>query len=148
MIGKRPVLKVFFAVVCGFFLLAVPVTFAAQLGGVVQGTKRVVKKGAEATEKGVETAAEKTKECAEAVGRGVKKAVTGDDDDDSRYKSEDYNSRTGTRTSGITTQTSPTHLPATAGELSLLALTGTLALTAAAASTAIRKRRRMFARNR
>jgi len=145
MIGKRPVLKVFFAVACALVLLVVPMTFAAQLGGVVEGTKRVIKKGAEATGKGVETAAEKTKEGAEAVGKGVKKAVTGDDDNDTRYE---YKSRTGTRSSGMTTETGPTHLPATAGGLPLLALTGTLALAAAATSTAIRRRRRAFARKR
>src|SRR6516162_8781472 len=63
------------ALSCCLVLVLVPVLANAQLGGVYQGAKQGVQKGAEEVQKGVETGAEKTKEGAEAT----KNAITGED---------------------------------------------------------------------
>src|SRR5580765_7561201 len=71
-------LKLLFALVCCFAIIAIPVAASAQ-GGIIDGAKHGVQKGADVTKKGVVTGAEKTKEGAEAVGHGVKNVFTDDD---------------------------------------------------------------------
>jgi hypothetical protein len=117
----------------GFVMLLIPISSGAQTGGILGGVK-----------KGVQQGAEKTKEGAEAVGRGTKKVVTGEDNnpDNQRMKSSESQSQTeSTRTGSTQTEstqtqqrgTGKTNLPKTAGELPLLALAGCLALAGAAA---------------
>jgi len=112
------------------------------------GAQNVLKKGAHAVQKGVETGVEKTKEGAETVGRETKKAITGEDESERRMKSTEAPSSTTTTapaprttrrtTSGSTaTRSSETRnrrLPGTAGELSLLLLAGGFALAGFGAS--------------
>src|SRR5262249_44261897 len=99
---------------------------------------------------GVEGAANKTKEGAEAVGRGTKKAITGEDNNtnNERMKSSESQSQTGTtQTESTQTESSQTqsretgkrHLPKTAGELPLLGLAGCLALAGALATRLCRR---------
>jgi hypothetical protein len=131
--------------------------------GIKKGAEGV-KKGAETAADKTEDAAEATgkgiKKGAETVGKGVKDVFDDDDDnhdtdiDHSRMKSSETQSQTGTRTqtqpgaAGSTrTDSRSTHtddhegrnLPATAGELPLLALIGTLALAGAGALRAARR---------
>jgi len=130
-------------------LLLVPLLVSAQTPG------GIIKKGAQGVEKGVVTGAEKTKEGAEAVGKGTKKVITGKDTNtgENRMKSTEPGTESGTSTapsettSGATTSEATDterakagkKLPATAGELPLLALAGVLALAAFGATKLIRR---------
>ncbi len=148
MIMERLKLKLLLAACC-FTLVLIPMSAGAQAGGIVQGTKKGVQKGAETVEKGAEGAAQKTKEGAEAVGQGVKKTVTGEDENSSQNRMKTTETQPGTETQpstgsketkpGETTETKPgeegkKNLPKTAGELPLLALAGCLALACAGAT--------------
>src|SRR5690242_14603017 len=69
--------KILLAIVCCLALVAVvPLSVHAQGG--------IIKQGAQGVQKGVETGAQKTKEGAETVGKGVKDTVTGDDSSDTQ----------------------------------------------------------------
>ena len=120
----------------GFALLLVPISLGAQ--GILHGAKKGIQQGAGAVQQGVEGAANKTKEGAQAVGRGTKKVITGEDDnqDKARMKSSESQSQTeSTQTESTQTQSKETgkrNLPKTAGELPLLGLAGCLALAGAA----------------
>jgi hypothetical protein len=139
-------------VACVFALLLVPVLASAQLGGVVQGTKHGVQKGAGAVKQGAEGAAEKTKEGAEAVGHGTKKVITGKENNpqDNRMKPsetqpesqpqsqpESQPQQRSTETKGA--ETGEKNLPKTAGELPFLALAGFLSLAGAGVSRVLRR---------
>ena len=134
--------RVLLALVCSLAIISLPLSAGAQ---------NILKKGAQGIQKGVETGVDKTKEGAEAVGHGVKKAVTGEDTSDSRMKSTEPSQATApsqttapstgsqttrpsqTRTRGTATATARAngeHLPATAGEFPLIALIGISALAA------------------
>ena len=108
--------------------------------GILDKTKEGLKKGGEEVKKGAETVGEKTKEGAEAIGRGVKKAVTGDDDDKdsiNREKGTEAQPQKPTGNTSTSTEGSTSggkEMPATAGELPLLALAGALAFASAAVS--------------
>src|SRR5215510_8623480 len=78
MFGTRRTREFLLVLACCFALVLIPLSASAQ--------GDLLKKGAHGVQKGVETGAEKTKEGAEAVGHGVKKAVTGEDT--SREKNE------------------------------------------------------------
>jgi hypothetical protein len=150
MIVTRLTQRVLLAFVCGLAIISLPVAAGAQ---------GIIKKGAEGVQKGVETGVDKTKEGAEAVGHGVKKAVTGEDTSTSRMKSTQTEP---TKPSQATTPTERTtgeprsssretenaatrgeRLPATAGELPLLALIGVLALAGYGTSKLTRRVRVM-----
>jgi hypothetical protein len=150
--------RVFLVLVCCLAIIFLPLSAGAQ---------GIIKKGAEGVQKGVETGAEKTKEGAEAVGHGAKKAITGEDTSTSRMKSTETNqstepsqtttpsgtdtrSRSTTSSQSTTTESSSTSrntaqragtkkLPRTAGELPLLALAGVLSLAAAGTSRLLRR---------
>jgi LPXTG-motif cell wall-anchored protein len=129
----------------GLVMLLIPISSGAQTGGILGGAKKGVQQGADTVQKGVEKGAHETKEGAEAVGRGTKKAITGEDNnpDQSRMKSESQSQTESTQTESTRTQSKATgkrNLPKTAGELPLLALAGCLALAGAAAS-GLRRRR-------
>jgi hypothetical protein len=133
---RKRIVRGLFALAFGFAMAMIPVSLTAQTaGGVVQGTKHGIEKGAGAVGQGVEGAANKTKEGAEAVGQGTKKAITGEENnpDKTRMKSTEAQTQTES-TETKSTETGKTNLPKTAGELPLLALTGFLALAGAAAS--------------
>jgi len=149
---KLTVIVVAFA--CCFALLVVPALASAQIGGVVNGAKHGIQKGATEAQKGVEGAVDKTKEGAEAVGRGTKKAITGEDDNsgDNRMKPQESNPQSDNRMKSgqsqadqSSTQTESTgetqqkNLPKTAGELPLLALAGYLSLLGAGVSRLVRR---------
>src|SRR4051812_29207252 len=67
-----------FAVVFLFVFMLASLSASAQ-GGLWDKTKEGVEKGAGTVEKDAVKAGEKTKEGAEAAGRGIKNTVTGDD---------------------------------------------------------------------
>jgi hypothetical protein len=142
MIQRNLKLKVLFAAVCCFALVLIPLSAGAQ-GSLWHGAKKGVQKGASEVQKG-----------AESVGQETKKAITGDDNDQTKTQSQDQNdarmkSTTGTQTEtsttteeterGQTQQTEGKSMPRTAGELPLLALIGCLALAGAGASRLIRR---------
>src|SRR5262249_45172322 len=124
------------------------------------GAQGVIKKGAHAVQKGVETGVEKTKEGVEATGRENKKVITGEDTSEQRMKStQASHTTTQEQTSPPTTPTAPAQrttrpatrptetrsagrankrLPATAGEFSLLLLVGGFALAGFGTLKAIR----------
>lgn len=142
MIDAKMKLRVLAAIVCCLVLLLVPLTAKAQLGGVVQGTKHGVQKGAQGVQKGVETGAEKTKEGAEAVGQAGKKAITGEENKPSENRmkpGETQPTKGPTETEGG--ETGQKRMPKTAGELPLLALAGWSALSAVAALRIIRRKK-------
>ena len=127
--------RVLLALVCSLAIISLPLSGGAQ---------NILKKGAQGIQKGVETGAEKTKEGAEAVGHGVKKAVTGEDTSDSRMKSTAPSQTTAPSTSSQTTKperarANGEHLTATAGEFPLIALIGISALAASGTVTFIRR---------
>jgi hypothetical protein len=147
--------RVLLALICCLAIIFLP------LSGGAQG---ILKKGVEGVQKGVETGAEKTKEGAEAVGHGVKKAVTGEDTSTTRMKQTEpaqttapsepaTRSRTtapSQATAGETGKKSSStkharaggeRLPATAGELPLIALIGVSALAASGTTKLIRRAR-------
>lgn len=135
------------AVLCCFVLLLVPVLASAQLGGVVNGAKQGVEKGAQGVQQGAEEGYNKTKEGAQAT----KNAITGEDNNTNNenhmkpgqtQENESQTTETQSNTSSPETktgQTSEKHMPRTAGELPLLALAGCLAFAAAGASRAFRR---------
>ena len=148
MIATKPTPRILIAAACSLVLVLVPLSVGAQTPG------GIIKKGAQGVQKGVETGAEKTKEGAEAVGKGVKKGVTGEDTktNDGRTKGTETSpgtaplqSTTGETSTGATaterTDRGHKHLPATAGELPLLALAGVLALATAGALRVVRRAR-------
>lgn len=148
--------KVLIAFACCFALVLIPLSAGAQ---------NILQKGAQGVQKGVETGAEKTKEGAQAVGHGVKKAVTGDDTTTTTTTREKTSQQPTTSPSTSTTtgakstttteksttsqsksgSTEKTHagksgnLPRTAGELPLLALIGSLALAASGTMKLVRR---------
>jgi uncharacterized surface anchored protein len=149
--------RVLLVLVCCLAIIFLPLSAGAQ---------GIIKKGAQGVQRGVETGAEKTKEGAEAVGHGAKKAITGEDTSTSRMKStetqstepsqtttpSDTNARSrsttpseSTTTGSSSTSRSTEHragtkkLPRTAGELPLLALIGMLSLAAAGTSRLLRR---------
>jgi hypothetical protein len=145
--------RVFLVLVCSLAIIFLPLSAGAQ---------GILKKGAEGVQKGVETGAEKTKEGAEAVGHGVKKAVTGEDT--TKPSTEPSQSTMPSQSTAPSTRSKPTpsqsttgepgssarsseqkaagkKLPATAGELPLLALIGVLSLAAAGTSRLMRRGR-------
>ena len=126
---RKQIVRGLFALAFGFAMAMIPMSLAAQdVGGTL---KHGVEKGAGAVQQGVEGAANKTKEGAEAT----KKAITGEENnpDKTRMKSSEGQTQTES-TETKSTETGKTRLPKTAGELPLLALTGSLALAGAAAS--------------
>src|SRR5262245_42413710 len=149
--------RILFAAACCLALVFLPLsTGALAQEGLWNKTKKGVQKGAEAVKKGAETAGEKTKEGAEAVGHGVKKAVTGEDTKDTDTSTDrEKGTQNQTESSGnmpSKTDSTPTgsaqtdsqgagkrDLPATAGELPLLASIGALALAGAGISKVIRR---------
>jgi hypothetical protein len=140
MTPSRLTLKYILAITTCLVIILAPLSLRAQgVGGVVEGAKQGVQKGAGAVEKGAEEGAQKTKEGAEAVGHGVQKAVTGEDQNTSDQRMKGSETTPGTQTQGTETtstqrtQTGEKNLPKTAGELPLLALLGVLCLTAAVA---------------
>jgi len=60
MIDSKLKLRVLFAIASCLVLVLAPLPARAQLGGVVEGTKHGIQKGAHGVQKGVETGAEKT----------------------------------------------------------------------------------------
>jgi hypothetical protein len=167
MIATRLSGKVLLAVACCLVIILLPVSGNAQLGHVVkkgaQGVQKGVETGVDKTKEGAETVVDKTKEGAETVGKEVKKTVTGEDTNTttSRMKSTDTNSTTepsqATAAPATTGSTSTSNersgstraghagatgkrLPATGGELPLLALIGSLALAASTSSKLVRRR--------
>ena len=150
--------KVLLAVACCFALVLIPLS-TASAQNVYDQTKEGVQKGAEGVQKGAETVGEKTKEGAEAVGEGTKDLVTDDDQDTNKdeittdrmkpsetkpSEAQSGKSSTTTRTESETTtktegEREKEGLPATAGELPLLALVGALALIGSGALKMIRK---------
>jgi hypothetical protein len=156
-----------FACLLVFALTSLSTQALAQKG-LWNKTKEGVQKGAEGVKQGAETVGEKTKEGVQTTGREVKKAVTGEDDTNSinREKPTEvrpqepatrpYESVTKpsgpatTKPSGTaasmgksSTTTHPSkssrkELPRTAGELSLLELTGALAFAGAGLSKLLR----------
>ena len=115
-------------------------------------TKQGVKKGAEEVGEGVKKGAHETKEGVEAVGRGAKRAVTGDKHNEAveREKGTEFQtqqpatrpnearpSQTGKQNMGGATREKG--LPRTAGEFPLLALSGAMALAGAALSRLVRR---------
>jgi len=153
MFGTRRTREFLLVLACCFALGLVPLSAAAQ--------DNILKKGAHGVKKGVETGAEKTKEGAEAVGHGVKKAVTGEDTNTERtYTTQEPSkpttapsttapskSTTGTMPAKGTTSGTEKHpakgtkeLPSTAGELPLLALIGSLALAASGTLKLVRRK--------
>ena len=150
MIDSKLKLKMFFAMACCLVLILVPLSARAQLGGVVEGTKHGIQKGAHGVKKGVETGAEKTKE---GVVAG-KNAVTGEDNTPSENRMKPSQTQPGTTyqtqpgttsqtrqgttsretttsTESESTQAGQRRMPKTGGELPLLALAGWSALSAA-----------------
>src|SRR5262249_26376779 len=109
------------------------------LGGVVQGTKHGIQKGAEGVQQGAEDVYGKTKQGAEDLGKGTKKAITGDENtsDQDRMKGSQSNTevqqqQNQTETKSTTQRaTGEKNLPKTAGELPLLAFAGAAFLAAA-----------------
>ena len=135
------------AFLCCLLIVIAPASIQAQgVGGVMHGAKKGIQKGAGAVQKGAEGAAEKTKEGGEAVGKGVKKSVTGDENKDTeRQKNSEVNPnpQEPRNPSSKTSQaaTADENLPKTAGELPLLGLIGAICLAAVAKRrTAVRKR--------
>ena len=147
MIKQKLTLTVFFVLACSFVLILPPIAAQAQVGGVIHGAQRGVEKGAGAVKQGAETGVQKGKEGAEAVGRGTKEVITGEDKNqnqgNNRMKSTESQSETKS-TETTTEATTRKNLPKTAGELPLLALAGCLAL---AAAVTIRFRASAFKRN-
>lgn len=124
------------ALICGIVIGLLPASHAyAQLGGALHSAGQAVDKGVGAAKQGTENAVDKTKQGAEDVGNGVKKAVTGQDNDNDRYKSSQSTTTT-TQESGKsnnmparngeknTSARNGENLPKTAGELPGLALIG------------------------
>ena len=133
-------IKFILAVACCAIIVLAPFAASAQgVGGVVQGTKHGIQKGAEGVQKGAEDVYGKTKQGAEDVGRGAKKAITGDENtsDQDIQKGSQTNTevqRKGTPTERTTKGvTGEKNLPKTAGELPLLAIVGAACLAAAMA---------------
>src|SRR5262249_34157085 len=141
-----------FACLLVFALTSLSTQALAQKG-LGNKTKEGVQKGAEGVKQGAETVGEKTKEGVETTGREVKKAITGEEDTNSinREKPTGVQSQQpATRPSGTATpagksSTSTHHarssrkeMPRTAGELSLLELTGALAFAGAGLSRLLR----------
>ena len=126
---KNRSLKILLAAACCLALVLVPIHAGAQ-GGIVKGAKEGVQKGAQETEKGAKGAYGKTKEGAEAVGHGTKKAFTGDQN----TPSENRMKSTEGQNESTTTQTEEKQMPRTAGELPMLFLTGILSLAGARAT--------------
>jgi hypothetical protein len=132
-------------------LLAITFTSAQALAqkNIFDKTKEGVQKGAETVGEGVKKGAHETKEGAEAIGRGAKKAVTGEE----REKGSEYQStQPAPRPSGTMpaetgksrmaeSKSAGKGLPRTAGEFPLLALSGGLALAGAALSGMVRRRK-------
>jgi hypothetical protein len=147
MIDSKLKLRVLFAIASCLVLVLAPLPARAQLGGVVEGTKHGIQKGAHGVQKGVETGAEKTKE---GVVAG-KNAVTGQDNTPSENRMKPsqtqpgttYQTQPGTTSTETTTRSTQSEstetgqtgqqrqMPKTAGELPLLALAGWSALSAA-----------------
>jgi hypothetical protein len=146
MINSRLKLRVLFAIASCLVLVLAPLSARAQLGGVVEGTKHGVEKGAHGVKKGVETGAEKTKE---GVVAG-KNTITGKDNTPSENRMKPsqtqpgttYQTQPGTTSTETTTRSTQSEntqsesrqqrqMPKTAGELPLLALAGWSALSAA-----------------
>jgi hypothetical protein len=144
--------------VCLVFLLtfsALSIEALAQ-DGIWDKTKEGVKKGAEGVKKGAETVGEKTKEGAEAVGEGVKDVFTDDEDADSVSREKAREAETQQPATQPSDTTSPADtssprttdmdsrsaeergLPATAGQLPLLALAGAFAFAGAVISKVLR----------
>jgi len=139
MIDSRLKLRVLFAIASCLVLVLAPLPARAQLGGVVEGTKHGIQKGAHGVQKGVETGAEKTKE---GVVAG-KNAVTGQNNTPSENRMKPSQTQPGTTSTETTTRSTQSEstetgqtgqqrqMPKTAGELPLLALAGWSALSAA-----------------
>ena len=135
--------RVSLAIAWCLIILLVPLLIGAQTPG------GIIKKGAHGVQKGVETGAEKTKEGAQAVGKGAKNVITGKDTNTNKNSTEPGSSTapSQTTTGDTTSEATDTgraearnkHLPATAGELPLLALAGFLALAAFGASKLIHR---------
>jgi len=152
MIAIRQTAKFLLALACCFALVAVvPVSASAQ---------NIIKKGAQGVQKGVETGAEKTKEGAETVGKGVKDTFSSDDNKsqtttetqsttEPRQKPSQPTTGESTQSTTSESKTKSTtmtekgkkgeHLPATAGELPLLALIGGAALAASGTLKLLRR---------
>ena len=148
--------RVFLVLVCCLAIVFLPLSAGAQ---------GILEKGAKGVQKGVETGAEKTKEGAEAVGRGTKKVITGEDTSTTTTQEQTTTPSQSTMPSDTTTRSKPMtssqstttessstsrsteqkaggkKLPKTAGELPLLALIGVLSLAAAGTSRLIRRGR-------
>src|ERR1051326_5033151 len=99
MIVTRFTQRVLLALACCFALIVIPATAGAQIGGAIE-------KGAHGVKKGVETGVEKTKEGTETVGKGVKKAVTGDDTENNDNRMKSTPSESGTQATSPTTSSS------------------------------------------
>jgi hypothetical protein len=141
MIQKKLKRTMSIAAVCCFLLILLPISSGAQTG-IFEGAKHGIQKGAGAVGKGAEEAAGKTKEGAEAVGHGVKKAVTGEDNNQSDARTNDNQTQASTSSTGTRPgQTGQKRLPRTAGELPLLAFLGFLALVGAAGYEVSRRAR-------
>jgi hypothetical protein len=153
-------IKVLLAIACCFVLVLLPVSTAAAQD-VLKGAKEGIEKGAQGVKKGGEVVVDKTEDVGEAVGKGAKDLVTDDDDDNinqddtttDRMKPTETQSGTtsqGTTSSEATSETSTSagqsesvegDLPATAGEMPLLALFGAIALATAAALKMVRRQK-------
>jgi hypothetical protein len=134
--SNRTIIKFMLAVVCCALIVLTPASRAyAQLGGLKHG----VEQGVDATKQGTEKAYDTTKQGAQDVGHGVKKAITGEDNNSTdRYKSSQQQSTTTTTPtrrsgkanegatanepgkSGNMARNADHNLPKTAGELPLL----------------------------
>jgi hypothetical protein len=148
-----------FVFVCLLVFAFTSVSPQAHAQGVLNKAKEGVQKGAEGVKKGAETVGEKTKEGVETTGREVKKVFTGDDTDREKGTQTQEpatmpstttptttapstttptttmpSTKTHSRYTGTHTKTTRKELPRTAGELSLLALAGGLALAGAGVS--------------
>ena len=168
---ERLIQRVLLAVVCCSVLVLLPVSNAWAQKDILDDTTQGIQKGAEGVKEGAVTAGEKTKEGAEAVGQGAKDVVTDDDKDTDRDETTTDRMKPSQTESGTTTkqetttdrmkpsQTQPgsttsgttpsgtssseeRRLPATAGELPLLAFIGVLALISAGALTLVRRTQR------
>jgi cobalamin biosynthesis Mg chelatase CobN len=161
MVAMKQTQKFLLALACCLALVvAVPLSVGAQ---------NVIEKGAQGVQKGVETGADKTKEGADAVGRGVKDTFGNDDNQQTTTESQSTTetrqkpsqsttttesttqpstseSQTKSTTSKSHTQATTTEkgekgqqLPRTAGELPLLALIGGAALMASGTLKLLRR---------
>lgn len=127
------------ALVSCLAVLLLPILASAQLGGVVKGTKEGVQKGTHEVQKGAEGVVDKTKQGAEAVGKGTKKVITGKDSSTTQQRMKPEESQSNTSTT--TTETAKKQMPRTASELPLLALAGCLSMSAAGITLAVRRKK-------